>query len=105
MSLSGGHEFAPVSQNAGHVPRVDGAWNSPRTSQFGNWSLTSTCCRACTAPEWYRIGRCGSAELLPSSQLIRVALMTSVDPSRNTWLWSDALAYIRAVPLWSEPHG
>jgi hypothetical protein len=52
MSLSGGQLFTPVSQNAGQVPRAEGAWNSPFTSQLGNWSLTTTCGFAWIAPEW-----------------------------------------------------
>jgi len=52
MSLSGGQLLTAVSQNAGHAPRVDGAWKSPFTSQSGNRSLTTTCSSAWMAPEW-----------------------------------------------------
>src|SRR5687767_14546693 len=52
MSLSGGQLLAPVSQNAGQVPRADGAWKSPLTSHSGNWSLTVTRSFEWIAPEW-----------------------------------------------------
>ena len=49
-SISGGHVSAPLSQNAGHVPRPVGALNSAWIFQPDPWGTVKGCAE-CTAPD------------------------------------------------------